>query len=178
MSRNIEKVKHISERMAKFCTVLIGVIPVFLVWCWVDHEAARNFGFFHRVPYPIDPPSTASLFGGFLISAALGALVVGGLYHLRQFFKLCTEGDLFTPDGARSLHKFSIYMVLYAFLALPGETALGLIMTINNPVGERMLTASFQTYDITVIFLSLVVFAISWVYRESVEVSHENKQFV
>lgn len=178
MSSNIENVKQISARMAGFCTALIWIIPIFLVWCWIDHEGARNLGFFHRVSYPIGSPSVVSLIGGFLVSAALGALVIGGLHYLRRFFKLCAKGDIFTADGASSLHIFSKYMVFYAFLAIPAETLIGLIMTINNPVGERVLSMSFQTYDLTVIFLCLVVFAISWVYRESVEVAHENKQFI
>ncbi len=178
MSDISTKIEQISARMAMFCTVLIVIIPALLIWSWLDFEGAQRLGLFHRIAQPLTPPSTASLVGGFLISAVLGAFVIGAIYHLRHFFRLCTSGEIFSGEGAESLHKFSKYIVCYAFLAIPAETLIGFVMNINNPVGERIISLSFQTYDLTVIFLCLVVFAISWIYRESVLVAEENAQIV
>lgn len=113
-----------------------------------------------------------------MVSAALGLFVIGAIYHLRHFFRLCASGEIFSGEGVTSLHKFSKYIVCYAFLAIPAETIIGLLMNINNPVGERLISVSFQTYDLAVIFLSLVVFAISWIYRESVYIAEENAQIM
>jgi len=178
MSVISEKVERISSRMAGFCTVLIYIIPVILIWSWINYEAALELGLFHRVAFPASVPSFGSLIGGFMVSGLLAAIVVGALYHLKQFFKQCSRGNIFTIDGAEPLLKFTKYIVLYAFLAIPVETILGAIMTINNPVGERVLMMTFQTYDLTVIFLSLVLLAISWIHRESVDIAAENAQII
>lgn len=178
MNENIERVKHISGFMKNICTILMIGLPISLIFIWLNFEGAKELGFFHRVSYPVMPPSNASLIGGFAVSSVFGAFVVLALYHLRQFFALSNVGDIFSQKGANSFHRFSKYMVIYTLLAIPTETLLGIIMTINNPVGERVMTMSFQTYDLTTIFLSFVLFAISWVVRESVEVARENAQFV
>lgn len=178
MKSNVEHVRHICKVMKNISTGILWLVPISLMLIWTNFEAAKELGFFHRIAYPIDAPSTASLIGGFLISGTLALLVVAAVYHLRYFFALSSAGNMFSKEGAASLHKFSRYLLLYSVLVIPTETVLGVIMTINNPVGERIASVSFQTYDFTLIFLSLVLFAISWVIKEGVFIAEENAQFV
>lgn len=178
MTKDIEKVKHISSRMEKFCIALMALIPVVVIWSWLDHKMARALGFYDRVAYPVDDPSTLSLIGGFMLTSVLAVLVIGALYHLKQFFKAGANGEFFTADGVEGVNKAAKYFVLFSFLSIPVETAMGVIMTINNPVGQRIIGVSFQTYDLAIIFLSFVLFAISWVLKESVLIAEENAQIV
>lgn len=178
MSTNIEKVRHISKRMSTFCNLLMICVPLALIWSWIDFEGARSLGFYERIAYPIDPPATLSLVMGFLVSAFLTVFVIGAIYHLREFFKFGIEGNMFTEQGSDAFHKSAKYMVIYAFLSIPAETLMGVILTINNPVGERILRLSFNTYDLSLIFLSLVIFSVSWVLKESVLIAHDNAQIV
>lgn len=178
MSVNVEKIRHISNRMSLFCNLLMICVPLALIWSWIDFEGARSLGFYERVAYPIDPPATLSLVMGFIISAFLTALVIGAIYHLREFFKFGINGNMFSEKGGDAFHKSSKYLVIYAFLSIPAETLMGVILTINNPIGERLLKLSFNTYDLSLIFLSLVIFSVSWVLKESVIIAHDNAQIV
>lgn len=178
MISNIEKVRHISKRMATFCNLLMVSIPLVLIWSWIDFEGARALGFYERVAYPIDAPATLSLAMGFLVSAFLTVFIIGAIYHLREFFKFGIKGNMFSEQGGDAFHKSAKYLVIYAFLSIPAETLIGVILTINNPVGERLLKLSFNTYDLSLIFLSLVIFSVSWVLKESVLIAQDNAQIV
>lgn len=178
MRENREHVRHLSGVMKKICTFVMYAVPVSMVMIWTNYEAARSLGFFHRLPDEMAHHTAINYIGGFLISGLLALLAVSAVYHLRRFFALNSEDKIFSAESAISLHRFSKYTILYALLSIPVESALSLVMSFNNPVGERMISLSFQTYDFTVIFLSFVLFAISWVVKESVEVAEENAQFV
>lgn len=178
MSKYIKRLQTISIRMRKFCTLLMWGIPISLILIWSNYETATELGFLHRVAYPMEAPTMTALIVGFLASSLLGALVVGGIYYLRRFFILSSEGELFSREGADMFHRFTKYIVLYAFLSIPFETLLGVIMTWNNPVGERLIGISFQPYDLSMIFLSLVLISISWVLKESVLIAEDNAQII
>lgn len=178
MSTNIENLNHISKRMMILCDFLMVLVPMALIWSWLDFETARSFGFYDRIAYPIEPPTGIALIGGFIISGLLAVFVIGAIYHLRSFFKLGINGKMFAQEGGDAFHKSARYLVIYAFLSVPAETIIGVILTFNNPVGERLLKLSFQTYDLSLIFLSLVIFTVSWVLKESVLIAEENAQIV
>ncbi|MCC3859876.1 hypothetical protein [Pseudemcibacter aquimaris] len=178
MTNNIEKVKHISSRMEKFCFVLMLIIPAVLVWSWFNYDAARGLGLFQRIPHPLEAPTTMAMILGGILSVGLGAFVIGAVYHLKQFFKFSSDGDLFSSSGAESFHKATKYMVFYTVMSIPYESILGVIMTWSNPAGERELMITFMPYDLALIFTSLVLFAVSRVLKESVRVAEENAQIV
>ncbi len=178
MESNMERVKHLSKMMRNVSTFFLWLVPISILLLWYDFAVAQEFGFFHRVASPSEHTGPLNYVLGFAISMTVAALVIGAIYHLRKFFIFGSEGRIFSAESGASLHKFSKYMILYSLLSIPTESLLGVVMTMSNPAGERMLSISLQPYDVTMIFLSFVFFAISWVFKESVVIAEENAQFV
>ncbi len=178
MKSNIEHVRHISKVMKNISTLVLWAVPVSLILIWANFDTARSFDFFHRLPDNLDHVGAVNYAGGLLVSGLVALTVIAAVYHLREFFALSSAGKMFSHASALALHKFSKYIILYAFLSIPAETLLSVILTMNNPVGERVVLISLQTYDITVIFLSLVLFTVSWVVKESAVIAEENAHFV
>lgn len=178
MSRNIEKLKRISLQMKNVCTVIMVGIPISHILIWANFEKAQYWGFYHRTPYMDGYLFTSNLLAGFLVSGILAVIAIMAIREVRKFFIQCSEGEIFITKSAMALSQFAKLLVLYSCLSIPAESALSVAMSFNNPVGERLLSVSFQTYDFTIIFLSFVFFAISWVVKESVLIAEENAQII
>ncbi|MDG1709334.1 MAG: hypothetical protein P8H03_11265 [Emcibacteraceae bacterium] len=178
MTKNIERVSKVSKRMQGFCTVLMWLIPLFIIYVWLDYQGARDLGIAHKFPTIVGEPLLGSLIVGFIISALMSSLIVGGIYHLRSFFELSKDGNIFSNDGVGAFYKFSKYIVIFSFITMPVNTLMSVIMSWGNPVGQREITLSFQAYDLALIFLSLVLFTVSLVMKESVLIAEENAQII
>ena len=157
---------------------IMVVIPVSHILIWTNFEKAQSLGFYHRTSYMDGYLLTSNLVTGFFISGFLALVAFMAVRALRKFFIQTSIGDIFAVKSAEALSRFAKLLIFYTIVSIPIETLLSIAMSFNNPVGERLLAVSLQTYDVTLIFLSFVIFAISWVMKESVLIAEENAQIV
>ena len=158
--------------------MIMVAIPIAHLLIWTNFEKAQSWGFYHRTSYDANYLLTSNLMAGFFVTGLLAFIAFIAIFELRKFFIHNCEGDTFTIESATALSRFSKSFVLYTIFSIPVETLLSIAMSFNNPVGERTLTLSFQTYNFTLIFLSFVLFTISWVIKESVNIASENAQII
>ena len=172
-------VQKFSRIMKGICSTLIAIIPLLLIFIWMNFPAAASaLQLFTYVPYQLECLTSVNLIAGFTISMALASVLLYGLYKLRCFFVLCSTGNIFTPESGNYLHSFSLSAILYAVLAIPVHTLLSVILTINNPPGERAVSISLSSTELSLVFLGGVFFVISWVIKESVRIAEDNAHFV
>lgn len=178
MSDEYEYVEKLSRIMNKICLIILIVIPVGHIILWMNIEWAHEFGFLHDFTYQPQLISKASIVTGFSVSGILSILSFLAIYHLRRFFIYNSIGKSFSIGSSVALHKFSKFLIYYSLAIIPIDSALSVIMSMDNPVGERELTITVQTHDLTLIFLGFVLFTISWLMKETVRIAAENAEII
>ncbi|SFK77878.1 Protein of unknown function [Methylophaga sulfidovorans] len=69
-------------------------------------------------------------------------------------------------------------LLAWVIVGIISDTLLSLTLTIQNPVGERLLTIGFGSNEMTTLITGSVILVISWVMKEAVEMKHEQEYTV
>ena len=160
-------IERLSNAVSKLCYISIAVMPLILVWIWMDPErVAQDFsdtsdlvlseaiGFLNRI-------------FGFTLSIIPTILMIMGLLSLQEFLNNLQKSDYFNPNNPTLLRKFA-YMLLWSTLARPLIGALvSIVITINNPPGQRTVTFSLGTDEISGVFVALLIMLLSLLMAES-----------
>ena len=176
---NLARIQRISRFMRIGCTVLALAIPIGLAAMWSNFElwAATHPELANLQPLP-SPMPARTLALGFLIAMIPGGIAVYAVWRLRSLFGLYAKGLIFTAESSRCLHAFALAVLLTA-LAKPISGALmSVALTWGNPPGERMLSISFGSSEITTIFVGCVFLIIARIMEEGRELAEEQAQIV
>ena len=175
----IAKIQRVSRIMSGMCLVGMVGLPLSLGFGW---------GYPDIVGSPI--PGAAGLWGvtgdlpaatrmaGFLVSMIPAGVLIYGLDRLRHMFRLYGMGSIFTANAARCLRQFSATVMLQAVLSPLATAAHSIVVTLDNPPGERMLTLSLGNQEFTALLLGGLLLVIAWVMGEGAKLADENRQFV
>lgn len=111
-------------------------------------------------------------------SLGLSFILVYALVLLVRLFKNYERQEIFNFENTvlyTKLARTIFYWVIGNFIY---TGALSVILSFNNPPGERVLELSFTGIDIMTLFLGVVVVIISWVMKEGYEISQEHSQTI
>jgi hypothetical protein len=104
---------------------------------------------------------------GFTLTIIPTILMIMGLLSLQEFLNNLQESDYFNPNNPTLLRKFA-YMLLWSTLARPLVGALvSIVITINNPQGQRTVAFSLGTDEISGVFVALLMMLLSLLMAES-----------
>ncbi len=175
----MERIAKLSRRMQLACLIIAVFVVAneFATWIFFETMAPLS-GTLSDVPYQVEYLSWHNLVAGFLISGALAAILVYGLYRLWLLFGLYGGGLIFSGQAVEQLHRFARVLLLYAILSIPAETLLVLALTISNPVGEREIQIGISSFEISMLVLGFAFLIISWVMREATRMAEDNAQIV
>lgn len=132
------------------------------------------------------PPGIATI-GSIPLPARILALIVGmipvglgvyGLYWLRRLFGLYRAGQVFTVANSRCLKMFAWTQIISGLLQPVIGAALSVIVSWNNPPGQRMLSITLDSNMVGTVLFGLLILIIAWVMGEASRVADENAQFV
>ena len=170
----LARIRHLSRYMAFFTTLLLVLIPLTLALVWVYNDVL--------IPMPADlrphtlTPLTRLL--GFLISMVPAGVTLYGLIQLRCLFKHYQQGQIFTAYALTRLRKFAWSLMLCALLRPLTGAALSVLLSINNPPGQRVLALNISSDDIALLFISGVFIVVAWIMAEGIRLADDNAQIV
>lgn len=113
-----------------------------------------------------------------LIAAVPLVLVVYGLWHIRELFRLYARRHYFTIDGAKHLQRFGAALLLAAPAGILTRSIVSVLLTMNNTPGERQLVVQMGSNDYFLIVVGGLVLSVGWVMREAARMQHELRQIV
>jgi len=177
--QNIDRIQRISRVMRLFCTIAIPAIPLTLALMWFNfelwgrtHPEIIGFG-----PLP-QPMPAMSLILGFVVSMIPGSLAVYAVLRLRQLFDFYTRGLIFTAENIRCLRGFALATLGIALVKPMAGALMSVVLTMTNPPGQRMLSVSFGSSELTTLFVGCVFLIIAWIMDEGRELAEEQAQIV
>lgn len=174
-----DRIRRVSRVMSALCLIGMVGLPISLALGWWYPQILGG-------PYPAseglwgapdDLPALNRLLG-FLVSMIPAGILMFGLARLRAMFGLYQAGEIFSIGSARCLKQFAATVLLQVLLAPLAGAAHSVIVTFDNPPGERMLTLSFGSAEYSAILLGGLLLVIAWVMGEGAKLADENRQFV
>lgn len=171
--------RYFSLLIAWGCTAILVLAPIIALFFLLDVDAFATLAQ-RTLGLPIQWQSVTSMqwYGLWLLTALYLAIGLGGLYFLRRAFANFAKGELFNQDNSHDLRLFSIFLFAQA-LAKPLHFALSsVLLSLNHPAGQKMLSISFGSGEIKVISLAMILWVMSDLLVKGSKIENENKQFI
>jgi len=176
---NTQRITIMSMRLKKTCTVLIYCLPLVsgLFWFFFNWLYARV----PMIPLPVrldhEVDGITRLFA-FLADMIPVSVVIFGLFRLRILFSLYEKALIFTEQNVDCFRSLGRALILWAVCDVIRTSLLSVILTLQNPPGQRMITVSFDSGEFTGVFVGIVVLIISWVMDEGRKIEEEQALIV
>lgn len=106
------------------------------------------------------------------------ALCWYGLWQLWHLFGHYARGQALTAAAQQPLRRFAWALLLMAPAGPLFRAALGVVFTLGNPPGQRVLALGISSNDYLLLLVGLVLLAIATVMAEAVRAAEENREFV
>lgn len=149
---------------------LLAPVGTTLIWLWFDHTVAFAF---ERICIPIDPATVGG--GQRFVGWGLAMLQTGVLslttWSLSRLFDEYAAQRYFSKRALSAFKQFSFFGCLYVFSFHILYICLGVLLS-------GKLTFYFDTDDLKIIVLSLLLVAISTAFAQAREFKTENDAFL
>jgi Protein of unknown function (DUF2975) len=176
---NPQRIARISRRLRLICTGLMFSLPVLYALFWVFFNYL--YPILAMLPLPVrvdhDLPGLSRL-GGFLADSIPLAVMVYGLRRLRELFRLYETGLIFTEDNVHCYRSLGRTLFVWVACNVLNHTLLGLVLTIDNPPGHRLLVLGLNSGDFSGIFVGAVVLTVAWIMDEARKIQDEQALIV
>ncbi len=165
--------------IARGCTAILALAPMVALYFLIDIQtflslASTNLAI--AIQWHTVTPFQAYMFWLLTCLSMLPGLV--GLYYLRRAFANFALGELFNETNSTHLKRFSQFLAIQA-LATPLHLAFSsLLLSINHPAGQKILSISFGSNEIKTLGLAVIFWVISDLLVKASQIEQENKQFV
>ena len=164
---NRERIQRASGKLCRVLLVLIYAMPLVnaLVWVFINDfpEAMhRNMlPYFVAVPLPV-----SARVMGFAVSMIPTGIAMLGAFHLMRLFRLYQQGSIFRPSNVRCFKSLSRVLIWWFAAGIVQRTLMGIVLTLHHPPGQRILTISLGSPDLTALLLGIILAIIAWVMEE------------
>ncbi|WP_395609263.1 DUF2975 domain-containing protein [Pseudomonas sp. B22129] len=118
------------------------------------------------------------ILGAIVLSSVPLLALASGLNHLRKLFQNYARGEYFSSKAASHLGKVGKAVAIWVLLDFLCEPLLSVWVTMNEPVGHRLITLSVTTPSFVALFLAACIAVIARILWQASEVDSENRTFV
>lgn len=173
------RIARLSGLLQTAVAAMLVLLPLAVAWSVAtglsDPEALR-------AQFPDLPAATAVPPGKAGAVAALGALALipamAALVHMRGLFALYRRGEILTQASAERIRGIGCAFVVLALAGTVLHTAQVLLLTIDNPAGQRALTIRLDSNSVGFLLAGGLLVVIGWAMREAARAAEENAGFV
>ena len=163
----IKKIHLLCTLLSKLCILGLVCLPLLQVWIWIDVgrlvDALSNLGGL-IIPQELAPLNRGI---GFLLSMIPISFLMLGLIKLRELCLLLKKNYRFEKQHLELLHKFTLMLLYGSFIAPITRALISIVVTIDNPPGNRALVVSLDSEDLFCMFLAAVLLLIVWSLNEA-----------
>jgi hypothetical protein len=182
----MSKIQKQSRRVRVFFQCLFVLTPVFVCYYWLtvdtQYDILTRSGIIENT---IDAsgytqlPLTAStrLFAS-IASLLLCGIIMYALKVLIHLFKNYERNEIFSLDNTLSYQKLGYCLFYWVAASVVYGALMSVILSFNNPPGERVLAVGFEGMDVLNIVLGFIILIISWVMKEGYLLSDENSHTI
>lgn len=176
---SLQRVRRISRWMVAACWALLIVLPLALVLYWATASEAMLAGHANLPAQAIQGPVTAwqRLVAGAVMGVPL-ALLLAGVWQARRCFAMFAQGQVFTLQATALLGRFAGWVAWAALAALLASSLTSVLLTLNNPPGQRHLSIGIGSDHVFTLFFAGLVWLMAAVIAQGQSLAEENEGFV
>lgn len=179
VSENISRIQRVSAIFQSIFTVLIFCVPIITLAYWTFFNFLPAGLTNHVFPVPIHKPlSPFVLVIAFIVSLIPIFVVLFGVFNLKSLFKLYEKEVIFSNQNAEYILRFGYSLMAWVAANFIFVILISLVLTFDNPVGNRMVVAELNVQDIAMLIIGAVIVLISWVMKEATILKDEQKYTV
>jgi hypothetical protein len=165
---NTQRITSVSRTLRLTCIGLMYCLPVLCAVFWALFN--RIYAMVPMISLPVrldhDLPAVTRLLAFMSELLPLAALIYA-LLKLENLFSLYEKGHIFTEQNVRCFRSLGRTLIVWVACDIVSRTLLGIVLTLNNPPGKRLLVIGLDGGDFTGIFVGVVVLIVSWVMDEA-----------
>ncbi len=182
----MSKIQIQSRRVRLLSQSLFVITPIMVCYYWLTVNTPYDFltslGIIH-LSYDIDtltqqpltlPTRLLAIGAGLLLSS----IVMYALAVLIRLFRNYEKGDVFSLANAQSYQKLGYCLFYWVAGSVVYGALMSVILSFNNPPGERILSVSFVGMDVLTLIFGFIVLIISWVMKEGYILADENSHTI
>lgn len=157
--------------------VLLGGLGTLIVWS--DADLIRRFVVpgAGLVGQPVTV-SDAARFRGFLVALLPFGLFAYAMLEVARLFGAFADGDVFEERNAGRLRRIGLAALAAALVGPLTRAATSVVLTLDNPPGQKALALNFGTADLFALIVGLALVAFARVFGEAVRLARENGEFI
>ncbi|QCI63027.1 DUF2975 domain-containing protein [Phreatobacter stygius] len=185
-NRNIAGLRAIADRRARWARIMSGATLVCMaiavvgsLWVWLDPELVRGILAPHigLAGHPVAVTPAVQL-AGIALSAPPLALLIYLLLQARAVFSGFATGISFSDLVATRVRRIGLILVIKGLLSPLWRAAAGVILTLANPQGQKVIAITIGLDDILWAIVGGLLVAIGWTLGEAARIAEENASFV
>ena len=175
----LQRIRRISRWMVLACWALLITLPLALVAYWAMASEAMLAGHANLPAQAVAAPLALwqRVAGGVVMGVPLTLLLVG-VWQARRCFTLFASGQVFTRQTTELLRRFAGWVAWAALAALLSGSACSVLLTLNNPPGQRHLSISIGSDHVFTLFFAGLVWLMAAVMAQGQSLVEENEGFV
>ncbi|AHE66646.1 DUF2975 domain-containing protein [Legionella oakridgensis] len=177
----MQKIKSTSHLLFLFFRTLCWGIPLLMTYFILFNlQGMVNLGIWMHLalPDPIQNLEHFSLMHRLLILAIEAmpvSITVLICHQLANLFHLYEQGYLFEEKNIRLIKNISIYMIIGELIQLIYQPLITLSLTFNNPVGERLVSISLGSTNLSTLITAFIILVASWIIKEAQQLQSDSQ---
>ncbi|WP_300728472.1 DUF2975 domain-containing protein [Pseudomonas sp.] len=180
-----DRLANHSRLLAHATTALIvGMLAINIAYWVFPHQIATYIGGFslstltQTLNADISQLTWWQTTGGAVISSIPLLILAKGLWALRGLFQAYGKSDYFSPTSAELLGQVGTSVCYWVAATVVLTPVMSVWITVLGPVGQKMLTLSFEPSQLVALFLAASVMIVARSLHNACSMARENQQFV
>ncbi|MFH1112790.1 MAG: DUF2975 domain-containing protein [Pseudomonadota bacterium] len=179
---NVQRITSVSRRLRLTCTGLLFGFPLLYALFWIFFNQIYFYpGIRPSIPLPVPVDhhlNGQTRFLAFTVGLIPLAVTLYGLQKLRELFTLYEVGSIFTEGNVKCLRSLGRILIVWVGCSFVRWSLLSIVLTLENPPGQRMLVVGLNGEDFIGVFVGVVVLAISRVMDEARKIEEDQALIV
>ncbi len=165
--------------VAWLCTAWLVTLPTAALYFLVRIESFGSLTMTNlAMPIQWYTVSHGQWYALWAITALYLALGYAGAWYLRRAFSSFARGDWFNIDNSRYLRRYAALLILQGAAAPLHFGLASVILSLNHPAGERLLSISVGSNVAVMIIAGFIFWVLADLLVEGTKANAENRQFV
>lgn len=165
---NLLKTKRLGRQFYFLASFLLIAIPCYYIGYWTFINIAGST----LNPHPL---SIKLQFIGFTVSLLPLAALLYGVTNLRRLFALYREGIFFSFEQVLIFKRISKALFAWVLCSTIYESVKSVLFSIGNPPGERIISLTFSSPEITNLIIAAIVLVIARIMDEGRVLAEEQQ---
>ncbi len=171
--------QKLAALVAGLCVIWLVALPIAAVYLLIDIE---QFGLLAKenlkMPIQWFTVGKGQWFGLWTVTAMYLGVGYLGTWYLYQAFRSFARGAWFDEGNSRHLRRYAGLLMLQAILSPLHFSLASVILSINHPPGQKLLSVLAGSKELTMIAAGLILWVLADLLVKGIRADAENRQFV